>query len=316
MLPQEGMRLLEAHFDLDVNRPDRVMPPALLAGKVKNKDGIICLLTDRIDRDLIDGALRLRVIANYAVGYDNIDLAAASARRIAVTNTPDVLTETTADLAFGLMLAAGRRIVEADRFLRQERFRGWAPEFMLGLDIHGKTLGIVGMGRIGRAVARRGHGFNMRIVYHDARRLPAGEERELRAAYLPFEELIELADFISIHAPLNAQTRHLISSKELRRMKRTAFLVNTARGPIVDEAALVRALKRGRIAGCALDVYENEPAVNEGLLDLDNVVLVPHIGSASIETRTKMALMAATNVIEVLIENREPPNIVNPSIYR
>ena len=316
VLPEPGMKLLERHFVLDVNRQERVLPPARLAKRLEDKDGLVCLLTDRIDRRVIGRAPCLKIIANYAVGYDNIDVAEASARRIAVTNTPDALTETTADLAFGLILAVGRRIVEADRLLRRGGFKGWAPEFMLGRDIHGKILGIIGMGRIGRAVARRARGFDMRVVYTDARRLPVAEERTLRAAYRPLGRLLEASDFVSIHAPLNARTRHLISQPELRRMKPTAFLVNTARGPIVDEKALVRALEQGWIAGCALDVYENEPAVNAGLRRLDNTVLVPHIGSASVETRTKMALMAAANVIAVLIEGRRPPNIVNPSIYR
>lgn len=315
VLPRAAMEFLEKYFDLDVNRDDRVMPHAALIEAIRDREGLICLLTDRIDRNVIVSAPNLKVIANYAVGYDNIDLAEASKRRIPVTNTPDVLTETTADLAFGLLLAAARRIVESDRFLRTGGFGGWAPELMLGIDVHGKTLGIIGMGRIGRAVARRAQGFEMKVLYYDAQPLPAADEKGSGVEYCPLSHLLDVSDFVSIHAPLNAQTHHLISDIEFNKMKKTAFLVNTARGPIVDEDALVRALEDKRIAGCALDVYENEPAVTPGLLGMDNVVLVPHIGSASIETRTKMASMVAGNVVAVLIDHEEPPNIVNPGIY-
>ncbi|MBE0431992.1 D-glycerate dehydrogenase [candidate division WOR-3 bacterium] len=315
MLPGASMEVLEKHFELDANRENRVMPHGVLVEKVKDKDGLICLLTDRIDRPVIAGATRLKIIADYAVGYDNIDLAEASKRKIPVTNTPDVLTETTADLAFGLLLSIARRIVESDRFLRAGGFKGWAPELMLGIDVHNKTLGIIGMGRIGRAVARRARGFDMKVLYYDVQPLSAVDEKGCGVEYCPLNNLLDVSDFVSVHAPLNAQTHHLISAAEFRGMKRTAFLINTARGPIIDEKALVHALKSGQIAGCALDVYENEPAITTGLLGMDNVVLVPHIGSASIETRTKMALMAAGNVIAVLIDQKKPPNIVNPGIY-
>ena len=314
-LPAKGMDLLERHFDLDVNREDRVMSREALKEKVKDKDGLICLLTDTIDAAIIARALRLKIIANYAVGFNNIDLVEASKRKIPVTNTPDVLTEATADLTFGLLISIARRIVEADRFLHAGRFKGWAPELLLGADIYGKILGIIGMGRIGRAVAKRARGFDMKIIYNDAQRLPATLESEYGAQYRTLRELLRESDFVSIHAPLNDRTHHLISDNEFRIMKNTAYLVNAARGTIVDEKALVKALEEKEIAGCGLDVYENEPSVAAELLHMPNALLVPHIGSASIETRAKMSLMVAENIVAVLVNHKRPANIVNPDIY-
>jgi glyoxylate reductase len=314
-LPAQGMDLLEGHCDLDVNREDRVMSREALKEKIKDKDGLICLLTDTIDAAIIARALRLKIIANYAVGFNNIDLIEASKRKIPVTNTPDVLTEATADLTFGLLISIARRIVEADRFLHAGKFKGWAPELLLGADIYGKILGIIGMGRIGRAVARRARGFNMKIIYNDAHRLPIALENEYGAQYRTLGELLRESDFVSIHVPLNDRTHHLISDNEFRTMKNTAYLVNAARGTIVDEKALVKALEEKEIAGCGLDVYENEPNVTAELLHMPNALLVPHIGSASVETRAKMSLMVAENIIAVLVSHKRPANIVNPDIY-
>jgi glyoxylate reductase len=315
MLPEPGMNLLKKHFRIRVNPEDRVMSREMLKQEIADKDGIVCLLTDTIDAEIISGAERLKIIASYAVGYNNIDLAEASKRRIPVTNTPDVLTEATADLTIGVLISIARRIVEADRYLRAGKFKGWAPELLLGCDVHGKKLGIIGIGRIGRAVAERAHGFGMEVFYYDVQRLPSEDEDRLGVHYQDFKGLLTESDFLTVHAPLNKETEHLISAKEFKMMKATAYLINVARGPIVDEKALVVALENKEIAGCALDVYENEPDVTPELLNMPNTVLVPHIGSASVEARNKMAVMVADNTIAVLVDNKRPPNIVNPEIY-
>ncbi len=315
LLPLPGMDKLEMYFELDVNEEDRVLAHAVLCKRIRDKDGLLCLLNDRIDKTVIEAGAGLRIIANYAVGFDNIDLETAGRMKIPVTNTPDALTEATADLAMGLIISVARRIVESDRYLRHGKFEGWAPELMLGTDVHGKTLGLLGIGRIGRAVAERARGFNMHVMYHDPARLSLDEEKTRRVEYRTLDDLLANADFVSVHAPLNERTRHLISTDELGKMKKTAYLINTARGAIIDEGALVRALEDGKIAGCALDVFENEPVVHPDLITMNNAVLVPHIGSASVEARTKMSLMACDNLIAVLIEGKRPPNIVNPGIY-
>ena len=284
---------------------------ALLAG-VRDADGLLCLLNDRIDSALLSHAPKLRAVANYAVGYNNIDLAAAAVRRVVVTNTPDILTETSADLAFALILAAARRVIEGDRLVRSGRWRGWAPDQLLGHDVHGATLGIVGLGRIGGAVARRARGFGMRILYWNRRRLrraPAG------ARYASLPRLLATADIVSIHVPLAPATRHLIGAPELARMKRTAILVNTSRGPVIDEPALIRALARRRIAAAGLDVFEHEPRVSAALRTLPNVVLTPHVGSATTATRTAMAMLAVQNLTAALA-GREPPNRVRPTVEK
>ena len=302
---------------IDVNAErDRIWTKQELVERLRsgNYNALYCMLTNTIDAEVMDAAPMLKIIANMAVGYNNIDVAEATRRGIAVTNTPGVLTDTTADFAWALLLAVARRVVEADRFTREGRFTGWGPMLMLGQDVHGKTLGIIGFGRIGRAVAKRATGFDMTVLYHD--RAPADKktERQLKARSVPLDELLERSDYVSIHTDYNPQTHHLIGAQQLARMKRTAYLINTARGPIVDEAALVDALRAGQIAGAALDVFENEPQVHPGLLDLHNVVLAPHIASASLETRTAMALMAADNIIAV-IRGERPPNLVNPQVY-
>ena len=314
-IPQPGIDLLNKHVDL-FNKKRRPMSRQDILSNIAGKAGLICLLTDRIDAEIIDAGEQLQVIANYAVGYNNIDIEAATKRKIPVTNTPGVLTETTADLTFALILSIARRIIEADKFTRQGKFAGWEPMLFLGHDIYEKTLGIIGFGRIGRAVARRARGFNMGVLYYDLSRLPADEEKKLGVNYCALDELLRKADFVSIHVPLNEQTHHLITLKELVLMKSSAYIINVARGPIIDEKGLVEALNRKVIAGCALDVYENEPDIQKELLEIDNTIVVPHIGSASIETRTNMSLITAENIISVLIEQTKAPHTVNPEVYQ
>ncbi|MCK4251506.1 D-glycerate dehydrogenase [candidate division WOR-3 bacterium] len=316
LLPQDGIDLLEKHVELEINPEDKIMPKEKIIDKIKDKDGLICLLTDKIDTEIIDAGENLKIIANYAVGFNNIDVEETTKRNIPVTNTPGVLTETTADLVFALILSTARKIVEADRFLRGGKFKGWAPMLFLGNDVYNKTLGIIGFGRIGRAVAQRAKGFHMKIIYHEPVRLSHDIEKEYNTEYKNFGDLLKESDFITIHTPLVESTHHLISEKEFSLMKKTAYLINAARGPIVDEKALVEALKERKIAGCALDVFEREPDVEKELITIPNTILVPHIGSASIETRTKMALIVAENVIAVLVNKTRPPNIVNSEIYK
>ncbi|KAA0001049.1 MAG: D-glycerate dehydrogenase [Thermoplasmata archaeon] len=308
-LPEEGIKLLEEH-DLEIYEED--YPPSkeeIIAG-VKGKDALICLLTDKIDAEVMSASPHLKIIANYAVGIDNIDVKEATKRGILVTNTPGVLTETVADLAWALLMAIARRIVEGDKFMRQGKFKGWAPLLLVGADIHGKTLGIIGAGRIGRAFARRAKGFDMEILYYDKKRNEK-LEREMNARFVDLDILLKESDFVSLHVPLTEETYHMIGERELKMMKKTAYLINTARGKCIDEKALVRALKEKWIAGAALDVYENEPEIEPELVNLDNVVLAPHIGSASYETRSKMAIMVAENVLAAL-RGEIPPQCVNP----
>lgn len=295
---------------------DRDGPPTRdeILKSIPKADALLCLLTDRIDAGVIAAAPRLMVIANMAVGYDNIDVSAATARMVPVTNTPGVLTETTADLAWALLLAVARRISEGDWYVRAGRFKAWQPMLLLGSDVYGKTLGIVGMGRIGCAVARRARGFGMKVLYHNRRRVGPAVETELGVKYATMERLLRSSDFVTLHAPYKQETHHLMGRRELGMMRPTAYLINTSRGPLVDEAALVEALRESRLAGAALDVYEREAELAAGLSELDNVVLTPHIGSASKETRTKMADMAARNILAALQGSR-PPNLVNPEVY-
>jgi glyoxylate reductase len=270
-------------------------------------------LTDEITDDILAASAQLKVVANVAVGFNNIDVQAAIRRKIIVTNTPGVLDATTADFAWCLLLASARRLVEADRFTRAGQYKGWGITLLCGDDVYGKTLGICGLGRIGRGVAKRAKGFEMRLLYTDAVRAPAEVERELGAQYVDKETLFRDADFVTLHVPLLPETHHYVSVKELKRMKKTAHLINASRGPVIDEAALVQALRERWIAGAGLDVYEHEPELSPGLVELDNVTLAPHIASASVETRTKMAVMAATNLVEAL-QGRRPPNLVNPEV--
>jgi lactate dehydrogenase-like 2-hydroxyacid dehydrogenase len=306
----EAVELLRQHAEVDYADSDAVLPTEELIRRSRGKQGIVSQITDRFDAGVIDRLDTVRVIANVAVGFDNVDLAAAARRGILVTNTPDVLTDTTADLAFALLLATARRVVEADRFLRAGKWDTWAIDLLAGQDVHHSTLGIFGMGRIGQAVARRARGFSMRILYNDSKHAPAALERELGIEFADKHRLLADSDFVSLHVPLLEKTRHLIGARELSLMKRTAILINTSRGPVVDEAALADALARRAIAGAGLDVYEHEPRVHAGLLDLENVVLLPHIGSATMATRRKMSLLAAENAIAAL-ESGRPMNLVS-----
>lgn len=312
-IPKPGLDLLRKEFDVELNPNDYVMTKKELMNVVRGKDGLLCLLTDPVDRDVIYAEPNLKMIASYAVGYDNIDVGAATERGIPVSNTPGVLTDTTAELAWALLFAVARRIVEGDRFTRAGKFTGWAPMLMLGQDVSNKTLGIIGAGRIGTAMALKSKGFNMSVLYTDEQNNEQ-LDLELHAKKVTLSELLKKSDFVSIHLPLTKQTHHLIGKQELRMMKRTAILVNTARGPIVDEHALVRALKEQWIFGAGLDVYEHEPLIAKDLFALDNVVLQPHTGSGTIETRTKMALMAAENLIAGL-KGDIPPNCVNKEVF-
>ncbi|HNU97114.1 MAG TPA: D-glycerate dehydrogenase [Candidatus Syntrophosphaera thermopropionivorans] len=307
-IPEEAIKRLEEVFEVEIFPENRAITHEELKEKVKDIDALICLLTDNIDHEIIEAASNLKCISVYAVGYNNIDVETATKHGIVICNTPGVLTETTADLAWALIMSCARRIVEADCFVREGKFQGWEPMLMLGNDIFGKTLGIIGMGRIGRAVANRALGFDMKVIYYD----PQVDPESLPSDYVSVDltTLCQNSDFISIHTPLTPETRHLIGEKEFNLMKPTAILINTARGPIIDEQTLISALKEHKIAGAGLDVYENEPVIPEELIKLSNVILLPHIGSASYETRTKMALLAAENAIAV-IEGKNPPARVN-----
>ncbi|HZE22311.1 MAG TPA: D-glycerate dehydrogenase [Desulfobaccales bacterium] len=309
-LPEEVLSRLTREHQVEAYDQDPPFPRERLLQTVGDKEGLLCTITDRIDAELLDHASALRMIANYGVGFEHIDVTAATQRGIPVTNTPGVLTDSTADLTLALILAAARRVVEGDRRVRAGKFQYWAPLLFLGADVSGKTLGIIGLGRIGQAVAQRAAGFGMKLIYHSRTRLEPARERQLRVAFAPLDTLLQEADFVSLHVPLTSQTRHLISRRELQLMKPSAYLINTARGPVVDEAALVEALRQGEIRGAGLDVYEREPALAPGLADLENVVLLPHVGSATIETRTRMAQMAADNLLAGL-RGDPPPNCLN-----
>ena len=313
MLPGTALDVLRETCDVEVNPKDGAISYEELLAKVKGRDGIITLLTDKIDENLIKigakGDPPLRVIANYAVGYDNVDVAAATKYSIFVSNTPGVLTNTTADLAWALLFSIARRIPESERFAKAGKYVGWSPTLFLGGDIYGKTLGIIGVGRIGAAVALRSKGFNMKVLYNDIRNNKEIED-EVGAQKVDMDTLLKESDFISVHVPLIPETHHLIGKRSLSMMKPTAYLINTSRGPVIDEAALAEALKNKVIAGAALDVFEEEPKIHPGLIELDNVVVVPHIASASVETRSKMAMMAVENVIAALNE-KTPPTAVN-----
>ncbi|MGE5485811.1 MAG: 2-hydroxyacid dehydrogenase [Ignavibacteriales bacterium] len=312
-IPKPGLDLLATRCDYHIGTcENRPLTEREIREGLKNADGLLSLLTEKVTRSIMEDH-PVKIVANCAVGYDNVDVEAATALGIPVTNTPGVLTETTADFAFCLLLASARRVVEGDRLTRAGKFTGWGMMMLLGNDVHGKTLGIIGMGRIGAAVARRGKGFGMSIIYFDSSRNHAIEQ-ELGAQFTSLDDVFRNADFVSLHIPLNAETRHLVGRRELSMMKPTAHLVNTSRGPVVDERALLEALRDRSIAGAALDVYEREPEVQPGLADLNNVVLAPHIASASVETRTLMATMAAANILAV-VEGQRPPNLVNPGVY-
>jgi glyoxylate reductase len=314
-IPEKGMEILRGKVDADV-WPEELPPaPAVICEKVKNVDGLLCLLTDRIDAEVMDSARHpLKVISQFAVGYDNIDVSAATARHIPVGNTPGVLTDATADFTWALLMSAARRVAEGDRFARSGEWKTWGPTLLLGPDVSGATLGIIGFGRIGQAVARRSRGFNMKILYNDTTRHPELEE-ELGAAYGSLDEVLTRSDFISLHTPLTPDTHHLISHAQFAMMKSGAILINTARGGIIDPDALYDSLHTHRIAAAAIDVTEPEPIpADSPLLDLENLIVTPHIASASIQSRDKMAQMAAENLLAGLVGERLP-NCVNPSVY-
>jgi len=315
MLPRPAIDLLREYCEVEINPDDRVLTRAELIEKVRGRDAVLCLLTDTIDGGIFDAAgPQCKIFANYAVGFNNIDIAAATQRGIIITNTPGVLTDATADIAWALLFATARRIVESDNYLRAGKFQGWGPMLFLGRDITGKTLGVIGAGRIGSNFAKKSKGFEMKVLYTDLQP-NAAFEAETGARFVDKETLLRESDFVSVHVPLLPETKHLISESELKLMKPTAILINTSRGPVVDEKALVKALRDGEIWGTGLDVYENEPALEPGLVDLPNVVIVPHIASATFETRTNMGLIAVRNIIAVF-EGKKPPNCVNPEVLR
>jgi glyoxylate reductase len=312
-LPTAALELLASQCEVVVHPEDAALAPAELGERCRDAEGLL-VVGVRVNEEVLSQAPSLKVVANCGVGYDNIDVAACTRRGIVVTNTPGVLTDTTADLAFALLMGVARRVVEGDRFVREGRWQRWEWGRLWGADIHYQTLGLFGFGRIGQAVAKRGRGFSMRIIYHDTLRASDGIERELGAEYVDRDTLLREADFLSLHVPLTPETHHLIGARELRLMKPAAVLINTARGKVVDEDALVHALQSRQIAGAGLDVFEHEPHVHPELSKLENVVLLPHLGSATAETRMKMALLAAQNLLAAL-EGRRPPNIVNPEVY-
>lgn len=304
-LPAPGTAVLEdAGLRVEQHLVDEPPSRSVLLERVAGTHAILCMLTERIDAELLDAAPDLRIVANLAVGYDNVDVAAATERGVVVTNTPDVLTEATADLAWALLLSAARRVADGDRLVRSGAWDGWSPTQLLGQTVYGRVLGIVGMGKIGEAVARRAHGFGMEVRYHNRTPRP-GAEHTVGARLVPLDELLRECDLVSLHAPLTPETRHLIDADALARMKPHAVLVNTARGALIDEAALVDALRAGKIAAAGLDVFEREPAVTAGLTELDNVVLAPHIGSATIDARSAMVRLCSENIVAVL--RGDPP---------
>jgi glyoxylate reductase len=300
--------------DLTFHETEDPPPEAMVRAALPEVTGLLPTALDPVPAAAIEAAPRLKVIGNYGVGYNNVDVAAATRRRIPVTNTPRVLTEATADATWALLMAVARRTVEADAYVRAGRFDGWRASLLPGMELTGKTLGIIGLGLIGQAVARRAVGFGMRVIYAGRRRAAAEVEAALRARFVPLEDLLREADIVSLHCPLAAETRHLLDARRLALMKPTAYLINTARGPVVEERALVEALRAGRIAGAGLDVYEEEPRLAPGLVDLRNAVLFPHIGSSTLEAREGMARLAAEN-IRAALEDRRPPNLVNPEAW-
>jgi len=310
----DSQALLQQTCDCEFwTKPERP-PREEFARRLNDKEGLLCLLTERVGEDVLRAAPRLRIVANVAVGYDNVDIQACTKRGVVVTNTPGVLDETTADFAFALLLAAARRLIEADQYVRAGNWQGWNFDLFSGTDVWGKTIGIIGFGRIGQAVARRAAGFGMKVLYHSRKRVAENIEKELHAEHRSLDMLLAEADFVTLHVPLTVDTRQLIDAPKLFRMKPTAFLINTSRGPVVDEAALVHALEAKKIAGAGLDVFEQEPFVHPGL-KRPNVVLAPHLGSASTETRARMALLAAQNTV-AFFQGQRPPNMLNPEVLK
>ena len=307
----ETLAYLAEHCEVEANQADKPFDPVILAERLKNKDGVVCCLTDRIDSTLLAAATRLKVVANIAVGYNNIDVAACTAHGVMATNTPGVLDDSTADLAWTLILATARRLTEGEACVRAGQWRGWHLKQMLGVDVHHATLGVIGMGRIGQAIVRRAAGFKMKVLYHNRNRLPEDVEHSLNARYAGKDELLAQADFVVLQMPYSSATHHYIGAAELRKMKPTAILINSTRGGVVDDAALIHALRSGAIRAAGLDVFENEPWLNPGFLELKNVVLAPHVGSSTEATRRAMAMTAAQNAVAALMGGT-PPNLLNP----
>lgn len=315
-LPERGLKTIKQHFDVEV-WPEYAPPPkGVIIEKAKNVDVLVSLLSDKIDAEVFNAAPKLKIVSQLAVGFDNIDIPEATKRGIYVTNTPEVLTDTTADFAWALLMAVARRVVEADKYVRTGKWKvGWHPAMLQGRDVHGATIGIVGAGRIGYAMAKRATGFGMKILFYDV--IPRPEiEKDLGAKKVDLDTLLKEADFVSLHVPLMKETHHLMNTEKLKLMKKTAYLINNARGPVVDEKALYEALKEGRIAGVGLDVFEQEPtSVDNPLLKLDNVVVAPHISSASYETRSEMSKMVADNLVS-FFDGKKPPNLVNADVMK
>ncbi|MFC5559852.1 2-hydroxyacid dehydrogenase [Ureibacillus thermophilus] len=300
-----ALNILKSVGEVEVWEKEETLNGKTLLEKIKEKDAVLTMVNNFVTDDIIQQAPKLKVIGNCGVGYNNIDIASAEKHGVIVTNTPDVLNDATADLTWAMILGIARRIVEADKFVREGKFTGWLPHLFIGNMVYGKKLGIIGLGRIGRAVCKRAKGFKMEVYYYNRNPLPKAQEEALNATYKNLEDLLRECDYITIHAPLNEDSHHLIGRDELNLMKKDAYLINTSRGPLIDEQALYEHLKDGKIAGAALDVYEHEPEIVEGLLGLDNVILLPHIGSATYETRTNMAELAAKNIANVL-SGKEP----------
>ena len=312
-IPSPGIELLKSECDVEINLEDRALTRQELLDKVADKDAVLCLLTDKIDAEFFDAAPNLKGVANYAVGFDNINVTEASKRGISLSNTPEVLTEATAEMAWALLFAVARRVVESDLFLRTGQWEGWAPLQYVGTGVSGKTLGIVGPGRIGRAMALMSRGFNMRVLYSGNRKNNLLED-ELGAEFVPFSQLVKESDFISLHVPFWAETKHMFSAPIFKEMKKSSIIINTARGAVIKEDDLLEALIKGEIAGAGLDVYEFEPSVMENLKILNNVVLTPHTGSGTKKSRDDMSVMAAQNILAML-KNEKSAQCINPEIF-
>lgn len=315
-LPERGLKIISQYFDAEVWKEYAPPPKQVIIEKAKNVEALATLLSDKIDAEVFNASPNLKIVSQLAVGFDNVDVPEATRRGIYVTNTPEVLTDTTADFAWALLLAVARRVVEADKYVRTGQWKvGWHPAMLAGRDIHGATIGILGAGRIGYAVAKRATGFGMKILFYDV--IPRPEmEKDFGAKSMDLNSIFKESDFISVHVPLMNETRHLVNEERLRLMKKTAYIINNSRGPVVDEKALYKALKEGWIAGAGMDVFEQEPTpLDNPILKLDNVVVAPHISSASIETRAQMAQMVADNLV-AFFEGRKPPNLVNPDVMK
>lgn len=308
------LSILEEHLEVEINPLNRQLTQQEMIQFAQDKDALLSTVSDEIDSEVIHACPRLKIISNYGVGYNNIDIEAATSADMLVTNTPGVLTDATADLTWALLFDVARRVSEGDRLVRRGEWKGWEPDFLLGSEVTGKTLGIIGMGRIGKAVAYRARAFHMNVIYHSRTRLSPEEEQKLGVRWSSFFDLLKEADFVSLHAPYTRETHHLIGRQALKWMKKSAYLINTARGPLVDELALVEALREKEIAGAALDVYEKEPEVPSELKEMENVVLAPHLGSATVETREAMAHLAVKNLIH-FFEGKRPPHIVNTQVW-